>query len=118
MREHVHSASLRRDQRLAQVRNLTLWIGGGAAAASLALGTVFAHSIPGHAASTSTSGSGGASGGQPATGGTAHSGQTAPASQAHGRHRHHHRLAPPASAPASKPAPAPAPPPVVTSGGS
>jgi len=115
MREHVHSASLRRDQRLAQVRNLTLWIGGGAAAASLALGTVFAHSIPGHAASTSTPGSGGASGGQTATGGTAHSGQTAPASGARGRH--HHRLAPPASAPASKPAPAPAPP-VVTSGGS
>ena len=54
MREHVHTASRRRDQRLAQIRKITLWIGGSAAAASLGLGTVFAHAVPGHASSTAT----------------------------------------------------------------
>ena len=44
-------AARRRDDRLAFVRRLTLWVGGGAAAASLALGTAFAHALPGHRAS-------------------------------------------------------------------
>ena len=52
MRQHVHIASRRRDERLAMVRKLTLWITGGAAAASLGLGTAFASSVPGHAAGT------------------------------------------------------------------
>jgi len=52
MRQHVHSASRRRDERLVMVRKLTLWITGGAAAASLGLGTAFATANPGHAAGT------------------------------------------------------------------
>jgi hypothetical protein len=55
MREHVHTASRRRDQRLAQIRKITLWIGGSAAAASLGLGAAFAHAVPGHAASSTAS---------------------------------------------------------------
>src|SRR5215471_5107785 len=49
MRQHAHIASRRRDERLAMVRKLTLWITGGAAAASLGLGTAFASAVPGHA---------------------------------------------------------------------
>ena len=45
-------AARRRDQRLAQARRLTLCVAGGAAAASLGLGTAFAHALPGHRAST------------------------------------------------------------------
>jgi hypothetical protein len=56
MRQHVHIASRRRDDRLAMVRKLTLWITGGAAAASLGLGTAFATAVPGHAGTTGTSG--------------------------------------------------------------
>jgi hypothetical protein len=44
-------AARRRDQRLAQARRLTLCVAGGAAAASLGLGTAFAHALPGHRAS-------------------------------------------------------------------
>jgi hypothetical protein len=114
MREHVNNASRRRDERLARVRKLSLWITGGAAAASLGMGTAFAHAIPGHTVS-----SGGSS---TATGGTAHSSspgsagtgtEAGTARKAGGHHRH--RLAPPASAPAPAPA-APAAP--VSSGGS
>jgi hypothetical protein len=43
-------AARRRDDRLAQARRLTLCVAGGAAAASLALGTAFAHALPGHRA--------------------------------------------------------------------
>ena len=43
-------AARRRDQRLAQARRLTLCVAGGAAAASLGLGTAFAHALPGHRA--------------------------------------------------------------------
>ena len=43
-------ATRRRDQRLAQARRLTLCGAGGAAAASLGLGTAFAHTLPGHRA--------------------------------------------------------------------
>jgi hypothetical protein len=41
-------AARRRDHRLARARRLTLWVAGGAAAASLGLGTAFAHALPGH----------------------------------------------------------------------
>lgn len=74
MREHVNNASRRRDERLARVRKLSLWITGGAAAASLGMGTAFAHAIPGHTVSSrgsSTATGTGASGSR--TGGTAHS---------------------------------------------
>lgn len=54
MRDHVHMASRRRDNRLAMIRKLTVWITGGAAAASLGLGAAFAHAMPGHAATSTT----------------------------------------------------------------
>jgi hypothetical protein len=44
----AHGAAARRDGRLLRIRKLTLWITGGAAAASLGLGTAFAHALPGH----------------------------------------------------------------------
>ena len=111
MREHLHVASARRDGRLARIRKLTLWISGGAAAASLGLGTAFAHALPGHAAS-SQAGSSGASAGAPGGrsdggpgGGTGGSGKPV---------RHHHdKLARPQQPPVHTSAP-----PVVTSGGS
>ena len=126
MREHVYRASRRRDERLGRVRKLSLWITGGAAAASLGMGTAFAHAIPGHSVSTqgssATAGSGGSSsGGASGTGGSAANGSTSGSAgtgtsrKAGGHHRH--RLAPPASAPAPAPSAAPAAP-VVSSGGS
>jgi hypothetical protein len=53
MREHAHNAARRRDERLAHIRKLTLWVTGGAAAASLGLGVAFASAVPGHAAGSS-----------------------------------------------------------------
>jgi hypothetical protein len=145
MREYVSSASRRRDARLGRIRKLSLWITGGAAAASLGMGTAFAHAIPGH--TTTTGGSVPASGtngraastGGTATNGSATGGSTAgntgaatqhgsagntdsPGQTGNARKTHHrHKLAPPASAPAaapSTPAPAAPAPPVVSSGGS
>jgi hypothetical protein len=132
MQEHVYRASRRRDERLGRIRKLSLWIAGGAAAASLGMGTAFAHAIPGH---TVTTGGGtpatGTAGVAPATsssaasssaGGTTGTTTQQGSSGSAGRH-HRHRLAPPASAPATpkatpKPAPAAPPAPVVSSGGS
>ena len=57
-------AARRRDQRLTRARRLTLWAAGGAAAASLGLGTAFAHALPGHRASAAGAQPGGS---QPAT---------------------------------------------------
>jgi hypothetical protein len=81
-------AARRRDQRLAQARRLTLCVAGGAAAASLALGAAFAHSLPGHRASATAAQPAGAppqgtqpTGTQPASTGPATSQPTsAPAS--------------------------------------
>lgn len=91
MREHVQTASRRRDQRLAATRKITLWISAGAAAATLGFGTAFAHAVPGHAASSTntpraTTSAPASSGSAPASSGSA------PASSA------------PASPSASKPA--------------
>jgi hypothetical protein len=121
MREHMHHASMRRDEGLARIRKISLWITGGAAFASLGLGTAFAHALPGHAsAATSTggatvsgsprTGAGAAQSGGPAQSGARTSGKT-------GSRHHQHALAKPAQAP-QQPASNPAPPPVVSSGGS
>jgi hypothetical protein len=121
----AHGAAARRDGKLLRIRRLTLWITGGAAAASLGLGTAFAHALPGHSYST----------GSPASTGTAATGPGRPGHKSavrppasHGRLPGlHHRRAPGSSprhqglaAPARPPAPAPAKPPapVVSSGGS
>ena len=115
MREHVVRASRRRDERLARVRKLTRWITGGAAAASLGMGTAFAHELPGHSASTPTSSrsmsTGAAQAGTNASGSGA-AGTSAGSGSRRGHH-HRHRLAPPAQRPVSTPAA-----PVVSSGGS
>jgi hypothetical protein len=112
---------MRRDEGLARIRKISLWITGGAAFASLGLGTAFAHALPGHAsAATSTggatvsgsprTGAGAAQSGGPAQSGARTSGKT-------GSRRHQHAPAKPAQAP-QQPASNPAPPPVVSSGGS
>ncbi|MGO8960437.1 MAG: hypothetical protein ACLQFR_24150 [Streptosporangiaceae bacterium] len=134
MPEHMRYASRRRDDRLARVRKLSLWITGGAAAASLGLGTAFAHELPGHAsaATSSTARSGATVSGsqrivggpsQPGTGhpgsahgGTSRAGTGTAATGKSGSRRHPPALAKPAQAP--QPASNPAAPPVVSSGGS
>jgi hypothetical protein len=86
-----NDAAARREHLLRRTRTITLGIAGGAAVASLGLGTALAHDIPGHArpaaAPAATSGA--------ATSGHATSGHAAPARQ---------RLAPPPRPPATTPA--------------
>jgi hypothetical protein len=123
MREHVHTASERRDQRLALIRKITLWITGGAAAASLGFGTAFAHAVPGHSTAASTpprnstpsaatgsrsAGSGSAGSGSPGSG-SAGSGSAGSGSAGSGSSQ----LSQPQQQPAHTTAP-----PAVTSGGS
>lgn len=121
MRDRTTNAAALRDQRLAQIRKLSMWITGSAAAASLGLGTAFAHALPGHNAGTAprhaaqahsaaVSGPAGSAG---TTGGT---GTTRPAaSGGHSSRGGGQKLA----APAHRPAPAPSSAaPVVSSGGS
>jgi len=48
MPRSADNAARRRDERLARTRRVSLWVAGGAAAASLGLGTAFAHDLPGH----------------------------------------------------------------------
>ena len=112
MRDHLHFASARRDDRLARIRKLTLWVGGVAAAASLGLGTAFAHALPGHAATAAkttpakaTPSAGSPGGGQ----------SVAPSVSASPQHSSHHRSG--LAKPHQQPAPTQAPP-VVSSGGS
>jgi len=106
MRWPHESAIARRDEYLATTRRLSIWIAGGAAAASLGLAGALGFALPGHTttstaqpASRSGTGSGRSTAGQP-------TGQrTRPGSA--------HRLAPPKQAPVSSSAP-----PAVSSGGS
>jgi hypothetical protein len=115
MREHVHIASRRRDERLAMIRKLTLWISGGAAAASLALGVAFANAVPGHAVSTpTTTGSGASSTSGTSPGGSAKSTNSAGASSGSSQPgQNQSRLSQPRQQPAHTTGP-----PAVTSGGS
>jgi hypothetical protein len=105
----VHGAAARRDRKLLRIRRLTLCITGGAAAASLGLGTAFAHALPGHSYTT---------GSTTTTGSTPSSGQPEPR-QKPGRpamvHPQHQKLATPKQAPAPAPARTA---PTVSSGGS
>jgi hypothetical protein len=48
MPQPADNAAQRRDQRLARTRRVSLAVAGGAAVASLGLGTAFAHDLPGH----------------------------------------------------------------------
>jgi hypothetical protein len=121
MRERDHNAAARRDQRLAQIRKLSMWITGSAAAASLGFGTAFAHALPGHnsgtaprhAAHHAAAGSG-PTGGARTTGGSSRS-----ASGAGHKSRQSRSGGQKLAAPAQQPAPAhSSAPPVVSSGGS
>src|SRR5215469_2874988 len=125
MRDHLHAASARRhaasarrDDRLARIRKLTLWVGGAAAAASLGLGTAFAHALPGHAATTPTTSPRKPAGGIHSSG-TAGQAATGPAASpsASTSPRHHSRHGSALAQPQQQPAPTQAPP-VVSSGGS
>ena len=120
MPEPAHSATARRDSRLIRIRTLSLWMAGGAVAASLGLGTAFAQALPGHArASVSRAAAAGPTAAPPAS--TPVATPTAPASPgaSHPVPAHHRKLAPPAQPPASPPPPPVNPaPPVVSSGGS
>ena len=105
----------RRDERLSRTRKMSLWVAGGAAAASLGLGTAFAHALPGHRAAASGAqpgrpGSGQQNGAGPAGNGA---GQPAASPSAAPARISHHSLAPPQQPPATTQAP-----PQTTSGGS
>ncbi|HEY2509017.1 MAG TPA: hypothetical protein VGI58_21075 [Streptosporangiaceae bacterium] len=106
-----HAAVRRRDERLARIRKLTLWVFGGAAGASLGLGVAFAHALPGHAATA------------PSTPVPASSSSAPPAGHhPAARVRHHDRLSTPKQQPTTPKQqpqqPAHTKPPVVSSGGS
>jgi hypothetical protein len=111
----VHVAAAHRDGKLHRVRRLTLAITGWAAAATLGLGAVFAHALPGHARSTGPATN---SGSTATVGGTASSTRTN-ARSASAKNSTHHKSKP-LAAPTQAPAPAAPTPaaPVVSSGGS
>jgi len=106
------SAVARRDSRLARTRRVSLLVAGGAAAASLGLGTAFAHAIPGHGPPATLSRPGPAA--PAAQPGQRHAGQRHAGHRAGtGRRRQLRQPAQPPQPPPSTPAA-----PVVVSGGS
>lgn len=110
MRWPHESAITRRDDHLARTRRLSIWIAGGATAASFGLATALGYALPGHAVTTgSSSGQTSAGSGQGASGQGSGSGSSGQGSTGQGSSS----VAPPAQAPAPSYAP-----PVVSSGGS
>lgn len=103
MRWPQESAITRRDDHLARTRKLSVWIAGGATAASVGLAAALGYALPGHAVT---------SGHQPPAGQTS-TGTGSGSGQGSGSGNGGGNLAPPQQAPA-----APAAPPVVSSGGS
>jgi hypothetical protein len=92
-----NDAAARRERLLRRTRTITLGIAGGAAVASLGLGTALAHVVPGHGRPAAAPGA--------TAPGHAVSGHTAPAaSPPPARVPHHRPLAPPRRPPASTPA--------------
>ena len=104
-------AARRRDDRLARARRLTLWVAGGAAAASLGLGTAFAQALPGHRAAAAGAQPGGT---RPAT---TQPPRTQPTTSPPATSQPTSAPASPLQQPAQPPATTPAPP-QTTSGGS
>lgn len=94
-------------------RRLTLWITGGAAAASLGLGTAFAATIPGHATSTTGTSGTSAPAGSPAPGTSGSAGSSASPPASTQQSQQQTQLSQPSTQPAHTTAP-----PVVISGGS
>jgi hypothetical protein len=116
----THAALAERNRLLSRTRTISLGIAGGAALATLGLGTAFAHAIPGHHHTQAVQGQpaqpgGGLPGTGRAAGSASSSGPARTARRGH-RARRHHAIAPPAQPPAPAPS-SPAPPPV-SSGGS
>jgi hypothetical protein len=106
MRWPHESAITRRDEHLARTRKLSVWIAGGATAASFGLAAALGFALPGHTVTAAKQ-----SAGQTSSGSGHASGQGT-------RHRtgtghQHRRLSPPRQAPVNTGAP-----PVVSSGGS
>ena len=104
MRWPHESAITRRDEHLARTRRLSVWIAGGASAASFGLAGALGFALPGHSVSSASS--------SHASSGSQGSGQGTGGRTGSARH-HHRRLAPPAQPPGNTGAP-----PVVSSGGS
>ena len=99
MRRPHETAITRRDEHLARTRRLSLWIAGGAMAASLGLATGFGYALPGHSVA--------------AAGTQAPAGQGSGQGSGHPRHHRSGQLSPPQQPPSQPTAP-----PVVSSGGS
>jgi hypothetical protein len=115
MRWPPQTAIVRRDTLLARTRWLSVLVAGAAGAASIVLATILGQSIPGRAATTTTTGTQPPAGPSPARTPT-RTPTKAPTGGQHGttgtRHHHHH-LAPPTQPPSTSSAP-----PVTKSGGS
>jgi hypothetical protein len=111
MREHQHAAVALRDRQLGRIRKLSLLIGAAAAAASVGLGTAFAHTLPGHSHPASP---GRPHAARPNAGaGNAAGGPDRSSTRQHRSHGERPKLAAPSRQPAHSTAP-----PVVSSGGS
>jgi hypothetical protein len=103
MRWPHESAITRRDEHLAATRRLSMWIAGGATAASLGLAAALGFALPGHTATSAAR--------QPTRTGA---GQSSAGQGTGARSAQHRRgLAPPRQAPVNSGAP-----PTVSSGGS
>ncbi|HUZ53316.1 MAG TPA: hypothetical protein VMU94_12415 [Streptosporangiaceae bacterium] len=109
MRWPHESAITRRDEHLARTRRLSIWIAGGASAASFGLAAALGFALPGHSVSSGTTSHATTGSGQRSGQG---SGQGTSRRTGSARH-HHRRLAPPPQAPGNTGAP-----PAVSSGGS
>jgi hypothetical protein len=111
MRWPHQSAITRRDEHLARTRRLSIWIAGGASAASFGLAAALGFALPGHSVSSGTTTHASTGSGHSAAQGTGQGAGSGQHSRSAGHH--HRRLAPPAQAPGNSGAP-----PVVSSGGS
>jgi hypothetical protein len=108
MRWPHESAITRRDEHLARTRRLSIWIAGGASAASFGLAAALGFALPGHSVSSGTTTHASTGAGRSSAQGTGTG-----SGQRSGSARHHRRLAPPTQAPGNTGAP-----PAVSSGGS
>jgi hypothetical protein len=100
-------AARRRDRALARTRRLSVWLAGGAATASLGLGTAFAHALPGHRAPATSAERGTGPRTPPTSAAPASRPGPQPASGTPGAPSPAvTHLAPPSQAPAATPAPA------------
>lgn len=112
MRWPQNSAVTRRDEQLTRTRRLTLWVAGGATAASFSLAAALGFALPGHT-STAAAQPAGQPGTQSGAGRSSQGSAGTRTGSGHPGATGHRRLAPPHRPPAKTSAP-----PVVSSGGS